>query len=136
MKKIIAIISAACMLTAFGITANAAAVPEIEIMPLWDNISSLTNSISFVGNMGTASCEIYGDAGTTVTANVKVYRQTSTGGWSLVGYDSGSSDTRSLFLSAKFTATSGTYYKSVLTATVYKDGVGETATRTSYKTCP
>lgn len=136
MKKIIAIILSACMLTAFSFTVNAAVVPESEIMPLWDNISALTNSIGFNGTKGTAACEIYGDAGTTVTANVKVYRQTSTGGWSLVGYDSGSSDTRSLFLEANFNAVSGTYYKSVLTATVYKNGVGETATRTSYKTCP
>ena len=136
MKKIIAIILATCMFASFGIIANAATAPESEIMPLWDNISSLINAFSFSGSMGTVDCEIYGDAGTTVTANVKVYRQTSTGAWSLVGYDSGSSDTRSLFLTAHFNAVSGTYYKSVLTATVYKNGVGETATRTSYKTCP
>ena len=82
MKKIIAIILATCMFVSFGIIANAATAPESEIMPLWDNISSLTNAFSFSGSMGTVDCEIYGDAGTTVTANVKVYRQTSTGGWS------------------------------------------------------
>ena len=136
MKKSISLILTLVMFLSMGIYTNAATVPESDIMPLWDNISSLTNAFSFSGSIGTVDSEIYGDAGTTVTGNLKVYRQTSSGSWSLAGYDSGSSDTRSLVLTANFSAVSGAYYKAVLTATVYKDGVGETATRTSYKTCP
>lgn len=136
MKKIISIVMAAVMLMCYGMTVNAATVPESEIMPLWDNITTVTNSISFSGTKGTVDCEILGDAGTTVSAQVKVYRQTASGAWSYVGGDSGSSTTRSLYLTVNFTAKSGAYYKSVLTTTVYKNGVGEDATRTSYKTCP
>ena len=135
MKKIFSVILAVVMLMCYGATVNAATVPENEIMPMWDNISSLANVFSFSGSYGYVDCEIYGDAGTTVKADVRVYRQTASGGWSLVGLDTGTSDTRSLFLSARFSAVSGTYYKSVLTATVYKNGVGETETVTSYKTC-
>lgn len=136
MKKILSIVMALVMLVSFGMTVNAVTVPESEIMPLWDNITTVSNSISFNGTKGTASCEIYGDAGTTVTAQIKVYRQTTSGAWSYVGGTSGSSETRLLNLTVNFTGKSGYYYKSVLTTTVYKDGVGEDVTRTSYKTCP
>ncbi len=85
---------------------------------------------------GSVECDVYGDAGTTVTGEVKVYRQTASGAWSFVGMDSGSSTTRLLLLDVEFTAKSGAYYKSVLTTTVYKNGVGEEETITSYKTCP
>ena len=85
MRKLIAIILATCMLVSVSFTANTADIPDTEIMPLWENISSLTNSFSFSGSMGTVDSHVYGDAGTTVTANVKVYKQTSSGGWSLVG---------------------------------------------------
>lgn len=136
MKKIISIILAAIMMASFSTAINAAVVPSDEIMPLWDNISSLRNSIVFNGTQGTVSCEVLGDAGTTVTGKVKVYRQTSSGAWSYVGAKSGSSTTRSLILSMDFTAVSGAYYKSVLTVTVTKNGVAEEASKTSYKTCP
>ena len=111
MKKILSIVMAAVMLVSFGMTVNAATVPESEIMPLWDNITTITNAISFSGTTGTVSCEILGDAGTSVTAQVKVYRQTASGAWSYVGGDSGSSTTRSLYLTVKFSAIRGSYYK-------------------------
>lgn len=70
------------MLTAVGFTANVDVIPETEIMPLWDNIPSLTNTFSFSCSTGTVVSHVYGDVGTTVTANVKVYRhQTAVGPW-------------------------------------------------------
>lgn len=136
MKKIISIFMALFTLASFSVCINAAVIPETEILPLWENTSSVTNSIGFSGTQGTVSCTVHGDAGTTVTGEVRVYRQTASGAWSFVGMDSGSSETRLLNLVVDFTAKSGAYYKSVLTATVYKNGVGEEVTRTSYKTCP
>lgn len=136
MKKIISIFMALVTLVSFTVCINAAAIPENEIMPLWDNITSITNTIDFTGLQGVVECDVLGDAGTTITGEVKVYRQTASGAWSFVGMDTGSSTTRNLYLKVEFTAKSGAYYKSVLTTTVYKNGVGEEATRTVYKTCP
>lgn len=136
MKKIISIFMVLVTLVSFTVSINAAVIPEPEIMPLWDNITSITNSIGFSGTEGTVSCTVHGDEGTTITGEVRVYRQTASGAWSFVGMDSGSSETELLHLVVEFTAKSGAYYKSVLTTTVYKNGVGEEETSTSYKTCP
>lgn len=136
MKKIISIFMALVTLVSFALCINAAVIPENEIMPLWDNISTITNSITFTGTQGIVNGTISGDNGTTVEGKVKVYRQTASGAWSFVGMDSGSSTTFWLDLVVEFTAISGAYYKSVLTTTVYKNGVGEEETVTSYRTCP
>lgn len=138
MKKVLAVIVSLVMVITCCISINAAFVPfENDIMPMWENISIIKNSISFNGTSGTATGYVCGDSGTTsISGTLKVYKQTSSGAWSLVGYDSGTSTSISLLLTANFTAVSGTYYKSVLTTTVYINGVGESETSTSYKTCP
>lgn len=136
MKKIISIFMALVTLVSFTLCINAAVIPETEITPQWDNISSISNTINFTGLQGIVECNICGDACTYVEGEVKVYRQTASGDWSFVGMDSDVSITRLLSLEVEFTAISGAYYKSVLTTTVYKGGVGEEATRTVYKTCP
>lgn len=136
MKKIVSIFMVAIMLICYSTTVSAATSQTNEIMPLWDNITQVTNTISFSGSNGSVHCSVLGDAGTTVTAQVKVYRQTASGAWSYVGGDSGSSSTNSLYLTVNFTAKSGAYYKSVLTTTVNKNGVEEDASKTTYKTCP
>ena len=136
MKKIISIFMALVTLVSFTFCINAAVIPETEITPQWDNISSISNTINFTGLQGIVECCIYGDACTYVEGEVRVYRQTASGDWSFVGMDSDVSITRLLTLDVEFTAISGAYYKSVLTTTVYKGGVGEEETKTVYKTCP
>ncbi len=135
MKKIIAIIITAVLLVSFGLSANAV-VPENEVMPLWENTSSVINAMGFNGTTGTVSCSIVGDSGTTITAIVRVYRQTEIGGWTYIGGKRASSDTRWLDFSMTYGAIEGFQYKAVLEATVTKNGVDEVITKTSYKTCP
>ena len=136
MKKIISIFMALVTLVSFTFCINAAVIPGTEITPQWENISSITNTINFNGLKGSVECDVYGDACTYVEGEVRVYRQTASGAWSFVGMDSDVSITRLLTLEVEFTAISGAYYKSVLTTTVYKGGVGEEETKTVYKTCP
>ena len=136
MKKIIAIILSAVMLVSYGLSVNAAVIPETEITPMWENTSSMANSMGFNGTTGIVECEILGDAGTTVSAIVRVYRQTEVGGWTYIGGKRASSDTRSLIFSMTYGAIKGFQYKAVLEATVTKNGVDEVITKTSYKTCP
>ena len=135
MKRIISFILSSVMLLSLVIPAGAA-MPENEIMPLWENISSIKNTISFDGTKGYVECQIVGDTGTTVVGNLRIFKQTSSGTWSLVKTDSASSATRTLTFGTDFTAVSGAYYKAVLTVHVTKNDVVETVTKTTYKTCP
>ena len=135
MKRFLSTILAAVMLLSLYIPANAA-LPENEIMPLWENIISINNSINFDGTDGCVTCQICGDSGTTVVGNLRIFKQTSSGGWSLIKTDSASSVTRTLTFDTDFTAVSGAYYKAVLTVHVTKNDNVETVTKTSYKTCP
>ena len=135
MRKFLSTFLAVVILLSLCIPANAA-LPENEIMPLWENIRSIENALSFDGTIGYVDCEIKGDSGTTVVANVKIFKQTSSGAWSLVKIDSASSTTRTLAFGTDFTAVRGAYYKAVLTVHVTKNDAVETVTKTSYKTCP
>lgn len=135
MRKILSILLATVILLTLVIPTSAA-LPGNDIIPLWENISSIKTSISFDGTDGLVTCQISGNTGTTVVGNLRIFKQTSSGGWSLVKIDSASSVTRTLTFDTDFTAVSGAYYKAVLTVHVTKNDVVETVTKTSYKTCP
>lgn len=135
MRKILSMLLATVILLTLVIPTSAA-LPGNEIVPLWDNIKTISNTISFNSTEGQVSCEIKGDLGTTVVANVKIFKQLSSGSWSLVEHNSASSKTNILFFATNFTAVSGAYYKAVLTVHVTKNDVVETVTKTTYKTCP
>jgi len=135
MRKFLSTFLAVVILLSLCIPTNAA-LPENEIMPLWENIRSIENTLSFDGTKGYVECRIIADSGTTVVANVKIFKQTSSGAWSQVKIDSASSTTRTLTFGTDFTAVSGAYYKAVLTVHVTKNDNVETVTKTSYKTCP
>lgn len=137
MKKIISVLISVFMLLGIAFYAEAAVIPEDTVMPLWDNIFNMSNEIVFNGITGKATAGVTGKSGTTLISGVlTVYKQDSNGGWSSVNSNSRSSASNSLSLSVNFTGVKGGYYKSVLTTTVYVNGVGETETATTYKTCP
>ncbi|MBR6807945.1 MAG: hypothetical protein IKM46_06160 [Clostridia bacterium] len=135
MKKILSILLLSVMLWSSVIPA-AAALPDNQVTPLWEQINTITNRISFNDTTGYVDCSIQGDSGTTVVANIRIFKQTASGGWSIIKTNSASSTTRTLTFGTDFTAVSGTYYKAVLTVFVAKDDNVETVTKTTYKTCP
>jgi len=137
MKKLLSIILAVMLIILTVVSVGAAKIPENSITPLWEKIVEISSSIGFSGSSGEATASVRGKLGTTLVAGVlTVYKQDSNGGWSSVGSNSRTSASSSLSLSVNFTGVSGGYYKSVLTTTVYVNGVGETETATTYKTCP
>lgn len=134
MKKVISLILIAMTLFCCAIN-SFAAVPE-QIVPMWNNISMMTNNLYFDGTEGDVSATVVGKLGTTqIVGSLIVYKQVSSG-WKLVGQESATSSTQTLNINFPFDAVSGGYYKSVFTVTVTINGVNESETKTSYKTCP
>ncbi len=109
----------------------------VDFTPQWTNISLMTSDITFDGNDGNASAYVNAKSGATkVEGTLTVYRQSGSS-WVYVDSTSDSTTTRTyLTISVDFTAISGTYYKSVFTVNVTRNGIVESDTMYSYKTCP
>lgn len=133
MKKILSFVIAGILILSCCIGIQAALPETVE--PLWDNISSMKNTITFEGTEGTARGTLRGEAGTTeMTGSLKVYKETDRG-WVFVASDSDSVTGDVMTLSVDFTGVSGGYYKSVFSVTVTRNGVEETETKTEYAYC-
>ena len=133
MKRLISLL---LVLSLFmGASAIASALSP-NIIPMWEHIRQITNVISFDGLNGEASAYVLGKSGTdSISASLTVYRQ-SGNSWVYVTSTSDTSSTIQLSLDCDFSATSGTYYKSVFEVVVTINGIEESETKTSYKTCP
>ena len=132
MKKMIAVMMASILLVCMGVSAYAA-VPE-PIVPLWDNINSMTNVMVFDGNDGTASATIIGKPGTTrITGTLTIYESVD-GEWIYVDSASGTG-TSYLSLTVEFVGEDDVQYKSVFEVIVTKNGIDEDETKTAYRTC-
>ena len=134
MKKLVSL--ALTIGIALSMTINIiAAMPE-TLQPLWDNIGSMVSLIGFEESTGTATATATSKTGSSsMEGTLTVYKQTSSG-WEYIDEDSDSTTGRSLGLEVTFDAESGEYYKAVFELVVTKNGVEETETKTSYKTCP
>lgn len=134
MKKLLTLILVFATIFCFA-TSTFAALPE-TVVPMWNNIRQMSNDLVFNGTSGIADTMVFGKSGTTrITGTLTVYVQTSNG-WEIVDSTSGSSTSLYLSMTINFTGTPGKYYKSVLNITVTINGVNESETMTSYKTCP
>ncbi len=134
MKKVFSIFITGVILfiCCIGISA---AMPD-EVVPLWDNISSMTNNIVFDSTDGTAKATVRGISGTTsISATLTVYKQTSSGKWVYVDSDSDTKSGRYLSLTVEFEGESGANYKAVFDVSVNYNGTVETETKTAYKVC-
>ena len=132
MKKTIALGMALILLACMGV-GTYAAVPD-PIVPLWDNINSMTNVIVFDGNDGTASAVIIGKPGTTrITGTLTVYKSVD-GEWVYVDSAADTGKT-SLSLTVDFTGEDDVQYKSVFEVTATRNGIDEDETKTAYRTC-
>lgn len=135
MKKL-SVIIVSLLVCCANIFSSSAALPENEIMPLWENADTVVNDIRFNTSDGdyvyvVVDCK----SGTTsLTVAAKLYKQTATGGWSLVKSKTGTSSTSSVSFEVPFEAVNGTYYKSVLSITSYRGGVRYSDSHTAYAT--
>ena len=106
------------------------------VQPRWDIADRVDVFLSFDGNSGTAEVFIKADADTdNITATMTLYRLNNAGAW--IEQMSWDYDVDASALSAveTFNGASGREYMLELTATVTKDGVSNSITRTVYEFC-
>lgn len=134
MKRLLSIFIAGVMLISCCIGVGAAR-PD-DIMPLWDNINSMTSNIYFNSTDGTAKATIRGISGTTsISGTLTVYKQAASGRWEYVGSDTDTVSGSYMSLTVEFEGESGEYYMSVFNVSVTRNGIVEPETKTAYKTC-
>lgn len=123
------------LLSIFPLTASA--TPNQGITPYWLNTGVVSCKIGFPDDgFGYADAHVMGHPTVNkITADVYVYRQVGSA-WIYVGEEHKSVNSCSLTISCQFTPISGAYYRADYTFVVTKNGVDETITNTTYKTCP
>ena len=135
MKRFMLVTNSILIVLIMGI--NALGALPIDYSPQWSNILRMSNIIAFDGLNGNASASVYGKTGTTkVEGTLTVYKQFGSS-WIEVDSTTETTTTNSyVALSIDFSAVSGGYYKSFFEVTVTRNGVEESDTMTSYRTCP
>ncbi len=104
----------------------------VQIM--WVNISQIVVDLELDGSDTSCAAFVYGKSGTDeITATVRLKRRNSDGTYTTVHIWTGlHSYSRTLLFSRPTTVATGYTYQLSITATVYNDGVGETATGYDY----
>lgn len=135
MKKV-TIVTCAIVLASLMCWNTFGALP-IDHSPQWANIIRMASVIVFDGQDGNASATVYAKSGATrVEGTLTVYKA-SGGIWEYVDSASETTTTNTyVSLSVDFDAVSGGYYKSVFEVKVTRNGIEESETKYSYKTCP
>jgi len=112
-----------------AISASSTRTP-IEIMPFWDNVNSITPSLSISNGIATCSVTVIGRPGTTkITAVVYLQQKNSNGSFTTIKTWSGiSANSSVLTWSATHPVTVGQTYRLRVDTTVTLNGKNETVT--------
>jgi hypothetical protein len=138
MKKVsLLLVSTILMMFGLGVSSYAATSINATVEPRWSNTGSIDYYLDFDDSeIGYAELLVTGNVGVDqIVGEIEVYRQIGST-WLHVSGDTKTVNTRSLAMSVYVPGISGENYKTVFTATVYKNGIPEVITRTSYTTCP
>ena len=134
-RRILAVILT--VLTIMTMSANVfAAMPEEQVVPLWDNMNEITVNLVFDDDdVGTASVKVSRIFGvtTSIEGTLTVYRKSGTQ-WIYVTETSGEAN-GTLYIDVDFNATSGTTYKAVADITAYSSTSSESETVSKISTC-
>lgn len=133
MKKTAFLSILLCLLFGLSMVSSAAVVEPIT--PQWENIGSISTNVIFYDEEGIASGIITSKYADEIRGTLKVYKQNSAGSWILVDMVYGTTTELYLQLTTCFDGEIGVYYKAAYTVTAIKNGVSETVTKTSYRTC-
>lgn len=140
MKKIAIFLLTAILLTSFFGVSSFAAVPSQPIVqPLWTNTITFDTTISIDDETdvktGTASLKVIGMFGADrIVGEIQIYR-ISGGEWIPYKYETKTVYSNNFSMEVTFDCIARCSYKVSYTATVYRNGVGETITRNLYDTC-
>ena len=111
-----------------------AATAEPDVMPLWENTSSMTLTLGFP-DYGYAEATITGKSGVTqIIVDIYVYRQSGSS-WIYVNESHTTINRIAGGASCQCVAYSGTYYRADYTFTVTRNGIDEIINKTQYGTC-
>ena len=133
MKKMLTLLVSLMMSVGLCISSSARA-PNV-VNPLWTNIASMSNSISFIGTEGHAYATVKGKTGTTaISATLTIYRQSGSD-WIYVTSASDSTTNIRLSMGCDFAGIVGEYYKSVFEVAVTINGIDELETKISFGNC-
>lgn len=136
-KRLFSLVMICCLLFALVPTGVHAAQKE-PISPLWTNTNSVYAAINFNGTTGNVTVSITGQSGVSnITADVKLYYKNTAGTWTEI-VKGWSYDVNQMYLivSESFTGVPGREYKIEVSATVTKNGYGESISKTATEVCP
>lgn len=128
-KKPLSLLMALMLYFALGGTSLAAeANTQMLVSPQWINTDVVNISLSFSGSKGSCGACVLGKTGTTkITGTAVLARKNSNGTYTTVKTWSGLAATGSkLVFDATYYVTTGYTYRLTFTATVYRNGTGET----------
>lgn len=135
MKKFSKVLSVVLMISLICCSLSVYASALI-VRPLWTNINSMSTTITFTGTSGIAKGIATRQSGvTSMEGTVTLYKYVS-GQWIYVNQWSGSSTGNSLIITGNFTGIGGVQYEAVFELMAYRGDLAESATQTTYKTCP
>ena len=137
MKKSIILLLVGCIILSCVYIPISAATPIDAGMCRWINTSSVTGRMTFNGTSGNYSMVIEGINGVTqITATARLYYKHTNGNWIEIPKSwSYSVSENYLAIDEDFTGIIGREYKVELSATVYKDGTGESISKTTTGIC-
>jgi hypothetical protein len=129
-KKMLALCLAAILVfTAAPITQASAAVT-----PLWINTSTVSTAILFSGTDATCQVSINALSGSTIEADIYLYKQNANGTYSLEESWLDETSASIFFFSEPYTVISGKTYKLSVTAVVTRNGTSETVSSSVTRT--
>ncbi|SFG16786.1 hypothetical protein SAMN05660649_00960 [Desulfotomaculum arcticum] len=111
-----------------GMSLAAVNNPQITMSPQWTNTTSVNVNLSFDDGKGTCGARVLGKSGTTkITGKVVLARKNSDGTYTAVKTWSDLEATgEKLLFDKTYYVTTGYSYRLTITATVYRNGTGET----------
>ncbi|NLL34932.1 MAG: hypothetical protein GX257_06465 [Clostridiales bacterium] len=133
-KRNVSLLMAMVMCLALGGWALAAELPTANDMQpdgsvtiQWVNTTSILTTLSFDGSRGTCGARVLGKPGTDyITATIVLARKNSDGSLTPVKTWSDLSATGDMLIfDGTYYVTTGYTYRLTITATVYRDGIGE-----------
>lgn len=134
MKKMFVAVLALLMTVVMGTTSYAST--GSDIMPLWDNIKTVTRELTFDGDVGTVEATVRGLSGTTeITISLIVYRQSGENGLFFIDSVTETFENSVGALSLDFDAEPGETYEASVRVTVTRNGVDETELFSVTETC-
>ena len=134
-KKIIIFILALIMLFSCSANTLAALPQQNEITPMWDNISTMSLSLTFDGNAGLATGTARKSPNADLIEGVLYVYAWENNDWQYVDSVYGSKSIGSLGLAVEFEGVSGVEYKAVWIVTAHDGEYAETDTSEYTKVC-